>query len=315
MIHRRSFLLTAAALPALAQTKPKKMNPRERVDAVLRGAPVDRPPFTLWHHFGLEAQGPAAHARATLDFHARNGTDLVKVMSDFAYPNQPGVLETPFPAQLQALELIRDGLAGSKYFVETIFNPWNVLEKLTSKEEVVRLHREQPQTLLDRLETIARSEANHARAARERGASGIFLAIANAQDGILSLADYCKFSEPFDRMVVEAVADLPLNILHLHGPAVYVDHFLRTWRNVTHHYSEAETGFTLADAHAIYPGTLMGGIDHRSFRNLNVDQLRAAARRARDMAAPNLILAPGCSVPDDSTPKELVQLRKAVEKL
>lgn len=312
MINRRTFLFSAA-MPLLARGK--KMTPRERIDAVLRGESADRPPFTLWHHFGLESQGPEAHARATLDFHTRYGTDLVKVMSDFAYPRESGVLATPFPAQLRALELIRDGLNGSKHFVETVFNPWNVAEKLTSKEEVARLHAEAPQKLRDMLENIAESEANHAKNARERGVSGVFLAIANAQDGILPLDDYRKFSEPYDRMVIEAVSDLPLNIVHLHGPKIYHEHFLKTWRGVTIHYSEAETGFSLAEAHAIFPGTLMGGIDHRSYRNLSVEQLRAAARRARDMAAPNLIVAPGCSVPDDCSPKELMLLRKAMDKV
>lgn len=312
MINRRSFLFSAAT-PLLARKK--KMTPLERVNAALRGEAPDRPPFTLWHHFGLEAQGPEAHARATLDFHARYGTDIVKVMSDFAYPKDQGVLATPFPAQLRALELIRDGLGGSKYFVETVFNPWNVAEKLTSKDEVARMQREAPAQLKQWLANIAQSEANHAKSARERGVSGIFLAIANAQDGVLTLDDYREFSEPFDRMVTDAVNDLPLNIIHLHGPKVYVEHFLRSWKGVTIHYSEAETGFSLAEAHAVYPGTLMGGIDHRSYRNLSVEQLRTAARRARDMASPHLIIAPGCSVPDDCTPRELLLLRKAMEKL
>jgi hypothetical protein len=32
-------------------------------------------------------------------------------------------VNSPFPEQLRALELIRDGLRGQAYFVETIFNP------------------------------------------------------------------------------------------------------------------------------------------------------------------------------------------------
>ncbi len=43
--------------------------------------------------------------------------------------------------------------------------------------------REQPQALLDALGVIAKSEANHAARALATGASGIFLAIANAQKG------------------------------------------------------------------------------------------------------------------------------------
>jgi len=51
-------------------------------------------------------------------------------MSDFPYPKPAGnwhavqVVENPFPEQIRALELIRDGLAGRAHFVETVFNPW-----------------------------------------------------------------------------------------------------------------------------------------------------------------------------------------------
>ena len=66
-------------------------------------------------------------------------------MSDFPYPKPAGkwyelkVESDPFPRQIKALDLIRDGLDGRAYFIETIFNPWNVAEKLSSKEELLRL--------------------------------------------------------------------------------------------------------------------------------------------------------------------------------
>ena len=73
--------------------------------------------------------------------------------------------------------------------METIFNPWKVAENLSSPQEVLRLKEEDPQRLLDALEVITKSEANHARRAVAAGASGIFLAIANAQAGILAPDD------------------------------------------------------------------------------------------------------------------------------
>ena len=89
------------------------------------------------------------------------------------------------------------------------------------------MYKRQPQSLLDALEAIAQSEANHARAALERGVSGVFLSIANAQQGHLSRDQYRKFSEPFDRIVLAAAKDAPLNTLHLHGDKVFLDHCLR----------------------------------------------------------------------------------------
>lgn len=317
-LTRRTFLATAAAPALLARVK---MKPRERVDAVLRGQAPDRPPFSLWHHFGLEAKGPVAHAGATLDFQRKYATDLVKVMSDFPYPKPEGgwlnakLVDSPFPEQLKALAIIRDGLAGTKHFVETLFNPWNVAEKLSSKEDVARAMAEQPDRLLAVLEAIAKSEASHAKQAVATGASGVFLAVANAQTGILTEEQYAKFGEPFDRIVIDAVKDAPLNIIHLHGDKVYVPYFLKGWKGVAINYSMHETGLTFDNARQQFDGVLVGGIDHRAYRNLTVEQLRVSAQKAAHDAGPGVIVTPGCSVPDNSTADELSRLRKAMDKL
>jgi len=143
-MKRREFLAFLAA-SANAATK---LTYRQRVDRAVAGQDVDRPPFTFWYHFLLEKFPPERHAEATLSFHRRLRTDLVKVMSDFPYPKPAGnwyqlkIDANPFPSQIRALELIRDGLKGGAYFVETIFNPWNVAEKLSSAEEVQRLKAE-----------------------------------------------------------------------------------------------------------------------------------------------------------------------------
>src|SRR6266478_7640860 len=110
-MRRREFMtLAAAAIAADAKTLSRK----ERVDRALHGKDVDRTPFTFWHHFGLKT--PEEHVKATLDFHTKYRTDIVKVMSDFPYPKpsgkwyEPKVASNPFPDQLKALQLIRDGL-------------------------------------------------------------------------------------------------------------------------------------------------------------------------------------------------------------
>ena len=105
-------------------------------------------------------------------------------------------LDNPFPDQIRALELIRQGLNGDAYFIETIFNPFNVAEKLSSKEEVRRLKDDNPQALLDALDVITQSEINHAKRAISTGARGILLAVANANSKELSVADYARFNAP-----------------------------------------------------------------------------------------------------------------------
>ena len=292
----------------------RKLSSKERIDRALRGEDVDRPPFTFWYHFRLHKFPGERHASATLDFHQRLRTDLVKVMSDYPYPKAAGkwhelrVEENPFPEQVRALELIRDGLAGQAYFVETLFNPWNFAEKLSSPEDVQKLKSEKPQALLDALDAISSSEVNHARRAIAAGASGIFLAIGNAGNGILSQADYAKFSEPFDRRVLEAVGEAPLNVLHLHGDKVYLDLFHSGWPATAINYSTHATRVALAEVRRRYPGVLMGGLDEVNFRSLTAAEMKEQWQAAQQAAGKRFILAPGCSVPDDTADEELLRL-------
>jgi uroporphyrinogen-III decarboxylase len=313
MPSRRAFLF---ALPALLRGA--ALTPCERVDRVLKGRDVDRSPFTFWYHFGLEKEPGERHAEATLAFHRKFSTDLVKVMSDYPYPKPPGAWHelkeenNPFPEQIRALEMIRDGLAGRAHFIETIFNPWNVAEKLSAKEAVLRLKDERPQALLDALETIARSEANHARRAVAAGASGVFLAIANAEDGVLSRPDYLKFSEPFDKMVLRAVSRAPLNTMHLHGTKVYLDLFYKGWPANVFHYDAHGTGVAISEVRKSFAGVIMGGLDHNKLRSLSEDEIREEWRIASLAAGRKFILAPGCSAPNESEDEELMRIVRLV---
>ena len=293
-----------------------KLTPCERVDRALRGDPLDRPPFTLWHHFRLPT--PEAHAQATLDFHRDYRTDLVKVMSDFPYPRPAGkwyelkVESNPFAAQIRALELIRDGLGGRKYFVETLFNPWKVAEKLSSEEELLRLKAENPQALLDALEAIAVSEINHVKRALATGAAGIFLSVANANAESLAPQDYLKFSAPFDRRILEAASGARLNILHLHAEQGYLE-FFRDFPAAAINYSTHVSGIPFAEVRGQFPAApLMGGIDELQYGKLTPQEMAAQWHAAQAAAGAKYLLAPGCSVPDNSTPAELARLPELV---
>src|SRR5260370_35888520 len=200
MLSRRNLLLGSAAAFTL---RGGTMTSKERVHRARKGADVDRPPFSFWHHFLDESKPGEEHARSTLEFHEKFHTDLVKVMSDYPYPKPKaewyGLREekNPFPQQIRALELIRDGLHGQAYFVETLFNPWKVAENLSSVEEVRRLQHEKPQALLDALELIAKSEANHARLAVAARTAGGLHGPGEAQRGNLALAGSAKVTETF----------------------------------------------------------------------------------------------------------------------
>lgn len=315
MLSRRDLL---AGLSTAAVLRGAELSSKERVDRVLNGKDVDRTPFTFWHHFLDENKPAEDHAQSTLAFHQKFHTDLVKVMSDYPYPKPSGAWyevkpETnPFPQQIHALEQIRKGLNGKAYFVETIFNPWNVAEKLSSKQEVMALLHNNPQKLMDALEAIAKSEANHAQRAVNAGAAGIFLAVANAQQGVMSEADYVKFSEPFDKIVLDIARTAPLNILHLHtdarfGDKLYMDRFYQGWPAAAINYT-LYTHIPIAELRKKFTGVIMAGLDERQYRKLSPDQLKQQWTEAKAHAGKKFILAPGCSVPNDSTDQELLRL-------
>jgi uroporphyrinogen-III decarboxylase len=313
-VNRRAFLLAAAAAPLAGKVR---MKPRERMDLALKGGTPDRAPFSFWHHFGLEKKAPEFHANATLRHQLIYRLDLVKVMSDFPYPKGAGPnwwelkpLDNPFPAQIEALKLIRDGIKGQKYFVETIFNPYNVAEKLSSKDDVKRMMDERPQQLLDALEAIAKSEAAHAKLALETGAKGIFLAIANAQDTVMTRAQYDRFSVPFDRMVVDAASGAPMNTLHLHGKGVWLDRFWKGWGDPIINYSTVETGVPLAEARRGYSGVLMGGLDETKAKTARLADYQKMIQTAK-AAAPKWFCTPGCSVPDKTSDAKLFLITRA----
>jgi uroporphyrinogen decarboxylase len=304
---RRSFILGAAA--AIARSA--SLDCKDRVDRALAGRDVDRPPFSFWHHFGLT--NPEEHARTTLEFHRKYRTDIVKVMSDFPYPRPAGVWHqlknesNPFPAQIRALELIRKGLDGQVYFVETVFNPWNVAEKLSSPQEVRRLKDEKPHVLLDALDVITESEIHHAKRALETGAAGILLAVANANSKEMSRDDYHRFSAPFDRRILEAASGARLNILHLHVDADHLALF-RDFPAAVINYSLHVTGIPISDVRRDFSNAIMGGIDEVNFRKLDNTELAAQWKLAAAAAGPKFLLSPGCSVPNHSAPAELLRL-------
>ena len=116
-----------------------RLTHKERIDRALRGEDVDRPPFSFWHHY----KRPTAQLEAQdhLEFHRRYDTDFVKVMNDFDYPRSTTgkwyelePVKTPYPEQLHTLELVRDGLQGDAYFVDTLYGPYMTAMLLLAAE-------------------------------------------------------------------------------------------------------------------------------------------------------------------------------------
>src|SRR5207244_4744385 len=123
--------------------------------------------------------------------------------------------------------------------------------------------------------------------------------------------DYVKFSQPFDRRILEAVAEARLNILHLHVEPAYLGLF-EAFPAPVISYSMHVSGIPVADVRARYRSVSAGGIDEVNYRKLSPGELQAQWKAAAAAAGPKFILTPGCSVPNDSSAAELSRLPQAL---
>jgi uroporphyrinogen decarboxylase len=343
IMNRRKFLSTTAAAAALALTKlvfgrkaaSSTLSHKERVDRALRGEDLDRPPFTFYHHY----KKPTAQLEAQdhLEFHRTYNTDIVKVMNDFDYPQSTTgkwyelkPLESPFPEQLATLKLVRDGLNGDAYFIDTIYGPYMTAMILfqsqpqfaslgkseeVQDEQIKSLHafqQQYPGAWHGALEAITQSTINHIRHIKDIGASGALVSIFNAESKFGSVADYERYTRPYDKRVLDALADTKLSVLHLHYlERPYLDQF-KDFNAPVIQYSVKTSGIPISEVRKQYSQPIAGGVDEIDYEKLTTTEMRKQWTEARAQAGMKYIAAPGCSVPDSSTPEELARFPRSL---
>jgi uroporphyrinogen decarboxylase len=344
-MNRRNFLSSVAATVAgtvLARplfgtrSGTSKLSHKERVDRALRGQELDRPPFTFYHHY----KRPTAQQEATdhLDFHRAYKTDIVKVMNDFDYPQSTTdkwyelkPLDSPYPNQLATLKYVRDGLNGDAYFIDTIYGPYMTAMILyqsqaqfaslpkseeAQNEQIKGLHefqQENPDGWHTALEAITQSTIGHIQHAKQIGASGALVSVFNAESKFGSVEDYRKYTRPYDRRVFEALGDTKLTVLHLHYlERPYLDLF-KDFHAPVIQYSVKTSGIAISEIRKHYAQPILGGVDEIDYRKLTTSDIRRQWTEAREQAGAKYIAAPGCSVPNDSTPDELARFPQALE--
>jgi len=327
------------------------VNKRERVDAALRGQPVDRVPVSFWGHDYLREWSAEGLASAMLDNYRRYDWDYMKVNPRASYhvedwgaeltpsgdPNtgpfwiRPAVTTAAdwrtlrplepdrgvLGEQLQALRLIRDGLADEAYFIQTVFSPLSIAKYLVGNDPapVKAAMFDDPDSLGAALDVITETFIAYSQASLEAGASGIFFATTGwATQGALSEEEYRRWGREYDLRVIEAVKDrAPFNVLHNCGAGIYFD-LLADYP--VHAISWATTlpeNPSLAGGLARTPKAVMGGISEKTtLPNGTPQDVASEVRQA--LAQTNglrLLLAPGCSIPPRTPPANLAAAAQA----
>lgn len=300
------------------------MSRRERVEAAVHGRRVDRVPICFWHHFRPKGS-PRRLANATSEFFGTFDLDIFKIMPDIPYPFPRNSIRgfgdwdllDPLDASdgamgwfLETVPTLRDMLGDDTPIIVTVFSPFTRAMQFAGIE-VIREHiAEDPAQVHHGLSTIARNLAELSKAAIDYGADGIFLAVQGGNDRLLSREQYVEFARPYDFMVLEACRTGWLNVVHAHGDAdLFIDDYLQYPMDALS-WSDRITGLSLRDVRAKRPGLcLMGGIHERG--PIVTGDARAAEAEIEDAldqtGGRGLILANGCSIPDDADGAKLAE--------
>jgi uroporphyrinogen decarboxylase len=327
--------------PAMAQIP--EMTKRERVDAALRGAAVDRVPISFWGHNYLKEWSAEGLAEAMLDNYRTYGWDWMKVNPRASYhiedwgavltpsgdANRGPIFERPavtepgdwrhlrvlkpdqgvLGEQLAALRLIRDGLAGEAYFIQTIFSPLSIAKYLAGNdpEPVRRSIADNPDALRAGLEVIVETFRTYAQASLEAGAGGIFFATTGwATAGMLTEDEYQRWGRDYDLRVLEVVRGAPFNLLHNCGADVYFDLLADYPVAAISWAATLSTNPSLAQGKERTRAAVMGGVNEKSLADVPPEQVAAEVRTAiTTTGGRRVLVAPGCSIPPHTPPENL----------
>lgn len=305
------------------------LSKRKRLEATIAGAPVDRPAFSLWHHWPGDDQRPADLAAAHLAWQQTYDFDFVKMMpaSDYclrdwgvestwiggdegtrAYQNQV-IHQVDDWAQLPVLDPTAGSLGQAREAVEltcaavgddvpvimTIFSPLGQLRHLADRDLLFYL-RHHPDAVLAGLEVVTESTVRFVESLRSTRLSGIYYAAQMAEPSHLSRAEYERFGRPFDLRVLEVAGDWWFNLLHIHGLQVYFDLFA-DYPVQAINWHDREAGPSLAEGAQTVRGAVSGGLDRWTMlRGSPADVRREAAEAMEQTGGRRLILSTGCVI-------------------
>jgi uroporphyrinogen decarboxylase len=315
---------------------PSRMTAGERVRAALAGAPLDRVPFVFWHHFRPAGSGERM-ARLTREFFCdRFDLDIVKIMPDLPYPTPPQAttpaalrnvprlgLDTPiFQEQLTCIRLLRAQLGADYPLILTIFSPLTYAMRWIGRDNIVQAIRQDPQAFEQGLPVIADNLRLLLAAAIDAGASGIFFSCMGATNRLLTRAEYARMGRPYDLQALAGTGKGWLNTVHVHadpeqeGDEIYFEDFLDYPVQVMS-WSDRLTGPDLREALSLTDKCLMGGLAERGplTHGTEVEIENEILGAVTQTKGRRLILANGCSVPDDNPEHWLHAARRLVEQL
>jgi uroporphyrinogen decarboxylase len=318
-------------------TSNSHLTPGERVHATLAGEHVDRVPFCFWHHFKPEGSGQRM-AQLTMEFFVQKfHLDIIKIMPDLPYPAPESQLiqaeqvrflprldldTTMFNEQLICIRTLRSHVGNDYPLILTLFSPLTQVIRFMGKQTTIEEARRNPEPFKEGLGTIASNLRRLMEAAIDAGASGIFFSSMGATTTDFTREEYRDIGRPYDLEALAGAKNGWLNVIHVHADPtqeddeIYFEDFVDYPVQVMS-WSDRLTGPSLSEALTMTDKCLMGGLAERGPLTHGGEtelenEIMAAVTQTKGR---RLILANGCSVPDD-TPEEWLHVAcKLVDQL
>jgi uroporphyrinogen decarboxylase len=312
----------------------EEMTKTERVMAAVNGEEVDRIPVCFWHHFRPEGSGRHL-ADATYDFFERAfDLDILKIMPDIPYPFPRRSISQPtgwrlvesidqersryFHQRSVAIQKLREGVGYEAPIIMTVFSPLTEAMYFAESRETFLEHASNsPTRIHEALATIAENLRAHIRDCIESGADGVFFALQGVSGAVMSKEQYREFGRPYDLVALQGAVDGWLNVLHTHGDKDLFFTDILDYPIQVLSWSDRIAGPSLREVRTMTSKCLMGGWNEfGALSNGPVEAIREEAEDAvRQTGGRKLILAGGCSVPDDTDEQWLRAAREIAEEL
>jgi uroporphyrinogen decarboxylase len=327
------------------------MNKKERVDAALRGEPVDRVPASVWGHDYAREGSAQALAEATIENFSRYNWDYVNVVPRASYHvegwkvkmrpaeekyQEPVFEEIPIKImsdwkrlrpldpdrgvlgeQLHALQLINHGVGYDAYFLQTIFCPLGVAQYLIGNDTTRMLHmlREDRSAIHAALRTITETFTSFAIACLEEGASGIFYSTCGwASKGKLTQDQYREFGEQYDLEFLDAIKSrTKCNVLHIGGSSIYFDSFSDYPVQAISWAASAEGNPDLHEGKLRIGKAVMGGLSDATLKNGPADRVQEEVGKAIELTGGrHFLLGPENGAPAGTPSKHITAIRRVL---
>jgi len=329
------------------------MTPRDRVWAALLGEPADRPPVSFWGHVYHRESSAQDLVDHTMERYARYGWDWIKLNPRkhyhvepwgvrYRYPGTPDVKpkleawpirsgddwatihEAPHDRgalgeQIEAVRMLRSRLPKDVPLVQTVFTPLAILGEMTETPQDLKQHlASHPRLVQSALEAVTSTFEAYVTDVLRAGADGIFFATVDwASRDLMTSEEYRTWARPWDLRLLRAASSAPFNVLHVcKGNNLLLD--VADYPVAAFSWAATDpTNPSLADVQGRLRGASMGGIAHEgALQSADPEAVLAELRDAYDQTGGRRwLVAPGCSIPPSTPPRNLERLREAVEGL